>query len=55
MKLKTIEGKTLEIKANGQGVFVNNGKVIEDEIDTSNEVIYVIDSILQPYIYLKLK
>jgi|694.fasta_scaffold70304_2 uncharacterized surface protein with fasciclin (FAS1) repeats len=48
MKLKTIEGKTLEIKANSQGVFVNNGKVIEDEIDTSNGIIYVIDSILQP-------
>ena len=44
----TITGKTLNIKVMGGEVFVNGAKVIATDIETSNGVIHVIDSVILP-------
>lgn len=45
---KTVEGKELKIKASGSGVMVDNAKVVKTDIECSNGVIHVIDSVLLP-------
>lgn len=42
----TITGKTLNIKVEGGEVFVNGSKVIATDIETSNGVIHVIDTVI---------
>jgi uncharacterized surface protein with fasciclin (FAS1) repeats len=43
----TVEGQSLKISV-GDSVMVNNAKVIKTDIDTSNGVIHVIDSVMLP-------
>ncbi len=42
----TITGKTLNIKVSNGEVFVNGSKVIATDIETSNGVIHVIDTVI---------
>lgn len=44
---KTVEGKELQIRANG-GVQVNEAHVINADIEADNGVIHVIDQVLMP-------
>jgi len=46
-KVATVEGQTLTIR-NKHGVHVNRAKVIKTDIECSNGVIHVIDSVLLP-------
>lgn len=45
---KTVEGKTIAIKTAKGGVMVNNARVTKTDIETSNGVIHVIDTVLMP-------
>jgi len=44
---KTVQGGTIKI-INSNGVFVDNAKVIQTDIEASNGVIHVIDAVLLP-------
>jgi uncharacterized surface protein with fasciclin (FAS1) repeats len=48
MKAKTVNGKELSVKANDEGVKVDNAKVVKTDIETSNGVIHVIDTVVLP-------
>ena len=51
MKLKTakaVSGDTIDIKAAGGNVMVDDAKVIKTDIPASNGVIHVIDSVILP-------
>ena len=45
---KTVNGKELTLKAEGGKVMVNNATVTKADIETSNGVIHVIDTVLLP-------
>jgi uncharacterized surface protein with fasciclin (FAS1) repeats len=45
---KTVNGKELTLKAEGGKVMVNNATVTKADIDASNGVIHVIDTVLMP-------
>ncbi len=45
---KTVNGKSLSIKAKGGAVTINGAKVIKADIEASNGVIHVIDTVLLP-------
>ena len=45
---KTLQGTQLPIKANKAGVNVGNAKIIATDIDASNGVIHVVDTVLIP-------
>lgn len=45
---KTVEGEDLKISAKGGKVHVNNAQVITPDIQASNGVIHVIDTVLLP-------
>ena len=45
---KTVEGQEVMIKASGGNVMVNNANVTKTDIETSNGVIHVIDTVLLP-------
>ena len=45
---KTLNGQEIEIHRRGDTALVNNSKLIATDIDTSNGVIHVIDSVLLP-------
>ncbi|MDX9912013.1 MAG: fasciclin domain-containing protein [Phycisphaerales bacterium] len=45
---KTLGGQSINIKASGSGVMINNSKVVQADIDASNGVIHVIDAVLLP-------
>lgn len=45
---KTVEGKELKIHASDAGVMVDNARVVKTDIECSNGVIHVIDSVLLP-------
>jgi transforming growth factor-beta-induced protein len=45
---KTVEGRSIVIKAMGGGVMVNNAHVTTADIETSNGVIHVIDTVILP-------
>lgn len=47
-ELKTVEGKPLEVKAENGAVMIDNAKVTATDIDASNGVIHVIDSVVLP-------
>jgi len=45
---KTVQGAPVKIKANKKGVKINNAKVVKTDIETSNGVIHVIDTVILP-------
>lgn len=45
---KTVQGQSVKIRANSSGVMVDGAKVIKTDIETSNGVIHVIDSVIMP-------
>jgi uncharacterized surface protein with fasciclin (FAS1) repeats len=45
---KTVNGKSVTIAASEEGVTVDNAKVVKTDIETSNGVIHVIDSVILP-------
>jgi transforming growth factor-beta-induced protein len=45
---KTVEGDEIKIKADNGSVMINDAKVVTPDIQTSNGVIHVIDSVLLP-------
>lgn len=45
---KTVNGKELKLKADGGNVMVDKAKVTKADIECSNGVIHVIDSVLMP-------
>jgi uncharacterized surface protein with fasciclin (FAS1) repeats len=47
-ELKTVEGKPLEVKAENGAVMVDNAKITATDIDASNGVIHVIDTVVLP-------
>ncbi len=44
----TIQGQTVTVTINAQGVFINNAQVIVADIVTNNGVVHVIDAVLVP-------
>ncbi len=46
-KVKTLQGQSIVIK-NKSGVYVNNAKVIKTDIEATNGVIHVIDTVILP-------
>lgn len=44
----TIQGKSVEVRMEGEKLFINNSQVIAKAVKASNGVIYVIDSVLLP-------
>jgi len=48
MKVRTLHGKPLEIKVNGNEVTVNSAKVDKNQITGANGIIYITDTVLQP-------
>ncbi len=45
---KTVNGKSAAVKVSDAGVMVDNAKVVATDIETSNGVIHVIDSVILP-------
>jgi uncharacterized surface protein with fasciclin (FAS1) repeats len=45
---KTVQGQKVQINASGNGVMVDNANVVKTDIETSNGVIHVIDSVILP-------
>ncbi len=45
---ETVQGSTVEIKVDGDTVMIDNARVIQTDIETSNGVIHVIDSVIMP-------
>jgi len=45
---KTVNGKSASVQVKGAGVMVDNAKVVATDIETSNGVIHVIDSVILP-------
>ncbi|MCG6202978.1 fasciclin domain-containing protein [Psychromonas antarctica] len=45
---KTVQGQTLMVVVNDDGVKINNAKVIMTDVKASNGVIHVIDTVLLP-------
>ena len=48
MKVKTVNGKELDVKVIDGAVTVDNAKVIKTDVAASNGVIHVIDTVLLP-------
>ena len=48
MKAKTVNGKELDVKVADGHVTVDSAKVVKTDIEASNGVIHVIDSVLMP-------
>ena len=46
----TLNGKTLAVKVKHGELFVDNGKVMKTDIECSNGVIHVIDSVFLPHL-----
>jgi len=44
----TVQGAAIAIKANDKGAFVNDAKILKTDVDASNGVIHVIDSVILP-------
>lgn len=47
-QVATVEGSTVEVQVSSNGVKVNNANVAKADIDATNGVIHVIDSVLLP-------
>ncbi len=48
MKAKTVNGADITIQINTDGVIVNNAKVISADIQATNGVVHVIDTVILP-------
>lgn len=46
--LKTLQGHALEVRSSDEAVLVNGARVVQADIETTNGVIHVIDSVLIP-------
>jgi uncharacterized surface protein with fasciclin (FAS1) repeats len=46
--VKTVQGQTVALKKDSMGVTVNNAKVIAADVDATNGVIHVIDTVILP-------
>jgi uncharacterized surface protein with fasciclin (FAS1) repeats len=46
--IKTLQGKRVKVKVEGEKVMINNANVLKTDIETSNGVIHVIDTVLIP-------
>jgi len=46
--LKTVEGDTVNISGSGDGLMVNDAKVICGGVQTANATVYLIDAVLMP-------
>ena len=44
----TVNGQSLDVKADSKGIMVNNAKVVTADVKASNGVIHVIDTVLMP-------
>ena len=47
-KVKTVQGESLNVSAQGGSVMVDNAKVTKTDISASNGVIHVIDTVILP-------
>ncbi len=47
-KVATVEGSTVLIKHSKAGVTVNNARVVKTDIEASNGIIHVIDTVIMP-------
>ena len=45
---KTVEGTMVSIMVSDAGVMLDNAKVVQTDIETSNGVIHVIDTVILP-------
>lgn len=45
---KTVQGQSFTIKVRGGKVMINNAKVVKTDVEASNGVIHVIDTVLLP-------
>ena len=45
---KTVQGQEVQISSSGNGVMIDNANVVKADIETSNGVIHVIDSVILP-------
>lgn len=45
---ETVQGSTVDISVDGDTVMIDDAKVIKTDIETSNGVIHVIDSVIMP-------
>lgn len=45
---KTVNGKTVKVNASGKGVQINNANVVKTDIEATNGVIHVIDTVILP-------
>jgi uncharacterized surface protein with fasciclin (FAS1) repeats len=48
MELKTVEGENLTVKVGPEGVMISGAKVIVPDINASNGVIHIINTVLMP-------
>jgi uncharacterized surface protein with fasciclin (FAS1) repeats len=48
MNAKTVQGETIKVTINGSNVRFNNAKLVKADIDTSNGVIHIIDTVILP-------
>lgn len=48
LKAKTVQGQEVSFKINGKDVTIDNAKIIKTDIETSNGVIHVIDTVILP-------
>ena len=46
--IKTLQGKKLRVHLRDGGVDINNAKVVQADVEASNGVVHVIDSVLLP-------
>ena len=47
-RIKTVEGKSLVVRLSGSDVFINSAKVTTPDVNASNGVVHIIDSVLLP-------
>jgi len=48
MKVKTVNGQSLDVKVTADGVTVDNAKVVKTDVAASNGIIHVIDTVVLP-------
>lgn len=48
-RLKTLQGEYLDIHKKNQSIYFNNAKLITSDINASNGVLHIIDTLLDPY------
>lgn len=47
-KAKTLQGSDVKVKVSGKNVMINNAKVVKADIECTNGVIHVIDTVILP-------